>query len=123
MEEIAVLLDSLKRCIRKKIILNCNMDMSYESRNKFWENTANDRKEFSHRPHKKAVVNFTLKARYDCLAEHLKRIGILTNSLCNICKTDNMNKEHLLVCPGLDPRLQLRGDDCLLDWGARDCMP
>ncbi|GFU56992.1 hypothetical protein NPIL_399131 [Nephila pilipes] len=71
---------------------------------------ANDWKEFSHKPRKEAVTSFRLKTR------HLKKIGILTNSLCPICKTDSMNREHLLVCPGLDPILQLRGEVCQLYW-------
>ncbi|GFU50119.1 uncharacterized protein LOC103523915 [Nephila pilipes] len=122
MEEIAILLDSLKRCIREKVMLNYNMDLSNKYRDKSWENIANDWKEFSHRPRKKAVANFRLKTRHDCLTEHLKRIGILTNSLYPICKTDTINREHLLVFPGLDSILLLRGDVCLLYWNVRDRM-
>ncbi|GFT02033.1 hypothetical protein NPIL_179871 [Nephila pilipes] len=91
-------------------MLNCNMYLSNKARDKSWENIANDRKEFSYRPREEAVANFRLKTRHDCPAEYIKRIGILTNSLCLICKTDIMNREHLLVCPGLDPILQLKGD-------------
>ncbi|GFT22543.1 hypothetical protein NPIL_196441 [Nephila pilipes] len=87
--------------------------MSNKSRDKNWENIANNWKEFSHRPRKEAGANFRLKTRRDCLAEHLKRIGILTNSLCPICKEDTFNREHLLVFPVLDHKLQLRGDVCL----------
>ncbi|GFU23916.1 hypothetical protein NPIL_256261 [Nephila pilipes] len=78
-------------------MLNYNIDLSNKSRDKSCENNANDWKEFSHRPRKKAVVNFGLKTRHDCLAEHLKKIGILTNSLCPICKTDTMNRERTLT--------------------------
>ncbi|GFS49977.1 uncharacterized protein LOC103523915 [Nephila pilipes] len=91
-------------------------------RGKSWENIANYWKEFSRRSRKEAVANFRLKTRHDCLAEHLKRIGILTNSLCPIHKTDTMNREHFLVCPGLDLILQLGGDVCQLYWSARECM-
>ncbi|GFT43729.1 hypothetical protein NPIL_252501 [Nephila pilipes] len=86
------------------------------------QNIANDWKEFSHRQRKKMVANIRLKTRHDCSAEHLKRIGILTNSLCPICKTDTMIREHLLVCPGLDPILKLRSDVCLRYWSSRDRM-
>ncbi|GFU05705.1 hypothetical protein NPIL_402751 [Nephila pilipes] len=95
-------------------MLDYNMDLSNKSRDKSWENISNEWKEFSHRPRKEAVVNFRLKIRHDCLVEQLKSIGILTNSLCPICKTDTMNREHLLVCLGVDPILQLRADVCLL---------
>ncbi|GFT20848.1 hypothetical protein NPIL_127071 [Nephila pilipes] len=78
-------------------MLNYYMDLCNKSRDKSWENIANDWKEISHRPHKEAVTNFRIKTRHDCLAEHLKRICILTNSLCPICKTDTMNREHLLT--------------------------
>ncbi|GFU00225.1 uncharacterized protein LOC103523915 [Nephila pilipes] len=100
MEDIAIPLDSLKRCIREKIMLNFNMDLCTKSRDKSCENISNDWKEFSHRSRKDAVANFRLKTRHDYLAEHLKRIGILTNSLCPICITDIMNREHLLGCSG-----------------------
>ncbi|GFT01355.1 hypothetical protein NPIL_34501 [Nephila pilipes] len=100
MEKITIPLDSLKRCIREKITLNYKMDLSNKPREKFWENIANDWKEFGHRPRKEAVANFRLKTRHNCLEEHLKRIDILTNGLCPICKTDTMNSEHLLVWPG-----------------------
>ncbi|GFS71962.1 hypothetical protein NPIL_109281 [Nephila pilipes] len=71
---------------------------------------------------KEAMVNFRLKFRHDCLAKHQKRIGILTNSLYPICKSDTMNRVRLFVCPGLDPILPLRGDVCLLYWSARGRM-
>ncbi|GFT36304.1 uncharacterized protein LOC103523915 [Nephila pilipes] len=102
MEYIAAPLYSLKRCISEKIMLNYNMDLTNKSRVKSWENIGNDWKEFSHRPRKEAVANFRLKTGHDCLAEHLKRTGILTNSSCLICKIDTMNREHLLVCLGHD---------------------
>ncbi|GFS97664.1 uncharacterized protein LOC103523915 [Nephila pilipes] len=89
---------------------------------KYWENIANNWKEFSRGPRKEAVANFRLKTRHDFPAEHLKGICILTNSLCPIFKTDTMNREHLLVCPGFVPMLQFRGDVCLLYWSARDRM-
>ncbi|GFT09132.1 hypothetical protein NPIL_581871, partial [Nephila pilipes] len=52
MEEIAIPLDSLKRCIREITMLNYNMDQSNKYRDKPWENIANDWKQFSHRQHK-----------------------------------------------------------------------
>ncbi|GFU05813.1 uncharacterized protein LOC103523915 [Nephila pilipes] len=97
-------------------MLTYNADLSNKSR----ENITNDWKEFSHRPCKEAVANFRLRTRHDCLAEHLKRIGVLTNTICPICKADIMNRKHLLVCPGLDSILQLRGDVCQLYWRTRD---
>ncbi|GFT98413.1 hypothetical protein NPIL_432351 [Nephila pilipes] len=114
MEEIVIPLDSLKRCIQEKIMLNYSMDLSSETGDKSGENIVNDWKEFSHKPRKEAVTNFRLKTRYDCLAEHVRRAGILTNNYMSYLQTDIMNKEHLLVCLGLDPILQLRGDVCLL---------
>ncbi|GFS69598.1 uncharacterized protein LOC103523915 [Nephila pilipes] len=102
MEEIVIPLDFLKRSINEKIMINYNRDLSNKLRDKYWENIVNDWKEFSRKPRKVAVANFSLKIRHDCLAEHLQRIGILTNSLCPICKIDTMNREHLLVCPDLE---------------------
>ncbi|GFT96873.1 hypothetical protein NPIL_169081 [Nephila pilipes] len=122
MEEIAIPLDSLKRCVREKIMLNYNMDLFNKSRDKSWENIANDWKEFNHRRRKEAVAYFRLKTRHECPADHLKRIGILTNNLCPIFKTETINREHLLVCPGPDPILQLRSDVYLFYWSARNRM-
>ncbi|GFU40866.1 hypothetical protein NPIL_483711 [Nephila pilipes] len=122
MEKVVIPLDFLKRCIREKIMFKYNMDLSNKSRDKSWENIANDWKEFSHRSRKEAMDNVRLKTRHNCLAEHLKIIGTLIYSLCPICKTGTMNREHLLVCSGLDRIIQLRGDACLLHWRERDLM-
>ncbi|GFS64717.1 uncharacterized protein LOC103523915 [Nephila pilipes] len=103
-------------------MLNYNMDLSNKSRDKSLENITNDWKEFSYSPRKEAVANFRLTTRHDCPAEHRKRIGIWTNSLPPICKTDTVNRGHLLICPGLGPILQLRGDDCLLYRSTGDRM-
>ncbi|GFT16332.1 uncharacterized protein LOC103523915 [Nephila pilipes] len=103
-------------------MLNYNMDLSNNSRDKYWENTENDWKEFSHRTHKEVVANFRLKTRHNCLAEYRKRIDILINSLCPISETDTMNREYLFVCSGFDPILQPRDDVCLLLWSSRDHM-
>ncbi|GFS47165.1 hypothetical protein NPIL_275711 [Nephila pilipes] len=56
MEEITIPLNSLKRCIPEKVMLNYNMDLS----NKSWENNW---KEFRLRPRKEAVAHFRLKTR------------------------------------------------------------
>ncbi|GFS81305.1 hypothetical protein NPIL_234391 [Nephila pilipes] len=42
MEDIAIPLDSLKRCIRKETILYRNMELSNKTRDKSWENISND---------------------------------------------------------------------------------
>lgn len=115
-------LDSLRRSIRENIMSAYNMELSINSKGKLWETIRDDWSEFSRRPRKEAVANFRLKTGHDCLALHLSRIGILTSSLCPICKTDVMNGNHLLVCPDLDPTLQQKGDVCLLYWRARELM-
>ncbi|GFT25533.1 uncharacterized protein LOC103523915 [Nephila pilipes] len=105
MEEIANPLDSLKRCIGEKTMLNYSIDLSNQSRNKSWENIAKDWKEFSHRPWEKMVANCRLKTRHDCLEEHLKMIGILPNKLCPFCKANTVDREHLLLTfPGPSPQ-------------------
>ncbi|GFS38655.1 hypothetical protein NPIL_215391 [Nephila pilipes] len=56
MEDISIPLDSLKRCICEKVMINYNMDLSNKSSEKFWENIPNDWQEFSHRSRKEAVA-------------------------------------------------------------------
>jgi hypothetical protein len=54
-------------------------------------------------------TNFRLKTGCDCLAVHVRKIGIYESSECTISQIPNstMDKEHLLHCPKLDTDQQV----------------
>ena len=55
------------------------------------------------------VANFRLKTGHDCLAAHLRKIGIYESSECTICQMpySTMDEEHLLYCPKLNTDQQV----------------
>ncbi|GFS70208.1 uncharacterized protein NPIL_216871 [Nephila pilipes] len=56
-----------------------------------------------HKPRREAVAAFPLFTRYDCLAAHLYRIGILTEAACPLSgkRNEPMDKYHLRTCGAL----------------------
>ena len=45
--------------------------------------------EYKGKPRKEAVASFRLKTGHDCLAAHLRKIGIYESSGCPICQMPN----------------------------------
>jgi ribonuclease HI len=77
----------------------CNKEMD---NHKIWA-------EYKGKPRKEAVANFRLKTGHDCLAAHLRKIGIYESSESTFCQMPNstMDEEHLLYCPKLDTDQQM----------------
>ncbi|XP_042909975.1 uncharacterized protein [Parasteatoda tepidariorum] len=113
--------DSLKKQFFEKLLTDLKRNETVKSTGKPWANMQNSWKKFCHSPRKKAVANFRLSTGRDCLAKQL-RIGILPSSECQICNSETMNSDHLLVCPLLEKQSQERGDLCKLYWDPRNHM-
>jgi hypothetical protein len=76
--------------------------------------------EYKGKCRKETEVNFRLKIGNDCLAAHLRKIGIYESSECTICQTPNsvMDAEHLLHCPKFDTDQQVPNNIIKLYWDA-----
>jgi hypothetical protein len=66
------------------------------------------------------VANFRLKTKHDCLAAHLRKIGIHESSEFTVCQMPNstMDEEHLLHCPKLETDQQVLKNIIQLYWDA-----
>ena len=67
------------------------------------------------RPRKKAVAEFRLCVRRNCLGTHLHRIGTRPDPYCMLCSLrEPMNRNHLGQCTAL-----LNRTECERYWEAR----
>jgi len=80
--------------------------------------------EYKDKLRKEVVANFRLKKGHECLATHLKKIGIYESSECTIFQIPNssMDEEHLLLWPKLDTSQQVLKNTFKLYWEARVMM-
>jgi hypothetical protein len=77
--------------------------------------------EYKGKPRKEAVANFRLKTGHECLAVHLRKIGIYESNKCTVCQMQNstVDEEHLLFCPKLDTEQQVPKNTIKHYWDAR----
>jgi hypothetical protein len=69
-------------------------------------------------PRRKAVAEFRLCVRHDCLGTHLHCIGIRPNPFCMLCNLrECMDRNHLGQCATL-----ANGTECERYWEARTKM-
>ena len=115
---------TIKRLVKNKTQEMFTNEASLASSGKRWKNIGNTWDKNKNIPRNQAVANFRLNTGHDCLAEHLHRIKIYKSHHCTICKQLNtvMNRDHLLVCSGLDHSYQETGNLPRLYWDARRQM-
>ncbi|GBN10137.1 hypothetical protein AVEN_4846-1 [Araneus ventricosus] len=60
------------------------------------------------KPRRYAVAAFRLTTGHDCLASHLHRLGIFTETFCPLCDSGEvMEKDHLLRCGALQGLMEV----------------
>ena len=91
---------------------------------KKWRESHKIRAEYKDKPRMEVVANFRLKTGHECLAAHLRNIGIYEFSDGTICQMSNftMDEEHLLHCLKLDTDQQVVKNTIKLCWDARAMM-
>jgi len=69
-------------------------------------------------PRRRAVADFRLCVRHDCLGAHLHRIGIRTDPYCMLCNLrERMDRHHLGQCTALNNKTEYERH-----WEARTKM-
>ena len=116
--------DTLKKPPNHKIAKKYKQDANELGTTKKWRDVHKIWAEYKDKPRKEAVANFRLKTGHDCLAAHVRKIGIYESRECTICQMPNstMDEEHLLRCPKLDTDWQVFKNTIKLYWDARAMM-
>jgi hypothetical protein len=98
----------LKKLLNSKIARKYKQEADELAATKKWRDIHKIWAEYKGKPRKEVVANFRLKTGHDCVAVHLKKIGIYEFSDCTVCQMPNssMDEEHLLFCPKLDTNQQ-----------------
>ncbi|GFU99182.1 hypothetical protein TNCV_1228961 [Trichonephila clavipes] len=106
---------SAKRIIKKKLNNLSSRQHAERNSNKIWWNSLKDLPMW---PGSKAVAQFCLTTRHDCLLKHLYRIHVAQASFRTLCDfREDMDADHICRYPAL------KGTSlCDLYWQARDLL-
>jgi ribonuclease HI len=69
------------------------------SENKSWNTLLT--KEIKSKTRAVYVANFRRRTGHDILRKHLKRFGLVSSSLCNLCNEEDQDSDHLFSCTAL----------------------
>jgi hypothetical protein len=110
--------------LNHKIITKYKQEANELAVTKKWRYIHKNWAEYKGKPTKEELANFRLKMGHDCLAAHLRKIGIYESTECTICQLPNstIDKEHLLHCPSLDTDQQVLKNTIKLYWDATAMM-
>jgi len=81
--------DTLKKLLNRKIAKKYKQEANELAATKKWRNIHKIWAEYKGKAKKETVPNFRLKTGHDCLAAHLRKIGIYESSVCTICQMSN----------------------------------
>jgi Ribonuclease HI len=111
--------ESVKRLIKTKYRENHKKWINNVSTDKKWRPIVENPNLIPNLPRKAAVTHFRLITGHDCLAQHLRKIGIRNSPNCPLCSLNTpMNSSHLNSC------LALKSSNNIVEkyWDARGRM-